>query len=255
MKIPEKTLYLVIIVLLISLGAVGWLYKGKATKVEEQENLIIALHDTLRITTNEKGQQVAEIQQIRTARVKDFTQIKNLTGENKRLQDAVKQNAGRLGTSGSVTTFASDTKVDVTVPTTVTFPEITPNSPINLVTNRDTVYLYPEYTAKVELGQWAKANVVSNKDSTRIKLGVYNEYTLVLGEEKQKGSGLFGKKLPFAEVTNLNPYSSTATLKTYSVDNKIKQKRLSLGVNTSYSPFNNQTYVGVGLNYALINIL
>lgn len=254
MKIPEKVFYLVIIVLLVSIGAVGWLYRGKVSKVEEQEKLIVALHDTLKISTNEKGEQVAKIQQIQTSRVKDFTTIKNLTGENKKLQDLVKENKNRLGDNGSVTTFSSNTKVDVVVPTTIKPQPLSPigSGMISVLpkNNRDTLYLYPEYTAKVELGKWVKADITANKDSTRMKLGVYNEYKLVIGEEGK----LFGKKTPFGEVTNLNPYSTTATLKTYQVTNTIKQKRLSLGVQTGYAPLTKQTYVGVGLSYSLIRL-
>lgn len=249
MKIQEKVLYLITIVLLICAGSLGWLLKGKDQKLKEKENLIIALNDTVFITKNKLGQSVSKISKFETEKVSDFLKIQGLTGENKVLQEQVVINKNRLGTSGSVTVFTSDTKIDTSMATVVISKDTVriPGQPI---------MIFPEYKSQIVLEKWITGNTIANRDSTHISLGIHNEYSLVIGEEPIKGTGFLGigkKMKPFSEVTNLNPYSTTPTLRTYQVKSTFKPKKLSLGVQTGYSPING-TYIGIGIQYNLINL-
>lgn len=255
MKTSEKAFYLVTIVLLLTVGALGWLLKQKNQTIEEKENLIVALTDTIEIRVNERGQQTAKVSQLQTARIKDFLKIKSQDSTIKRLQEEVSRNKSRLGESGSVTVFSTSTKSSTTVKTGSVSGKDTilvqvPGKP-------DTLKIYPEYKSSVVLGKWIDAQIKSNKDSTSLNLKVENEYTVVIGTEKVKGTGFLGigsKHKAFSEVTNLNPYSSTQTLRTYSVLKTDKPKRISLGIQGGYSPFNNRVYIGVGIQYNLINL-
>ncbi len=249
MKIPEKTLYLVIIVLLIAVGTFGWLWDSAKETIIEKDGLITALNDTIVVYKNEKGENVAKISQLQTAKTKDFLKIKSKDATIQKLQTAVKDNKERLGSSGSVTVFTTNTNVIASVPTAIITPRDT-------VTKNDTTFIYPEYKSNITLGKWVKADIKANKDSVGLKLGVLNEYTLVIGEEKVEKTGFLGigaKTRFFSEVTNHNPYSTTPTLRTYSVKSTIKPKRLSLGVQGGYNILG-KPYVGVGLQYNILNI-
>ena len=248
--IGEKTMYLVIIVLLITTGALGWLLKSKTQTIVEKENQIVFLTDTLEVFKDKTGKSVAKIARLEASSTKDFLSIKNLIGDNKRLQEAVSLNKNILGTTGSVTVISNKTSIDTKNPSIISYRDTV------RVLKSDTVIIYPEYASSFNLGKWVRGSTIANKDSTTVKAVVIGEYDLVLGEEPIPGTGFLGlwrKQKAFSMVTNLNPYSETTTLKTYSVKNTIKQKKLSLGVIGGYGfgfkSNNFQPFLGLGGTY------
>lgn len=262
MKILEKTMYLVVIVLLITIGALGWLLKQKTETIVERDNQIVFLTDTLEVTTNAKGQAVGKIARLEASSAKSFLEIKNLKGINRQLQDVVDRNKDRLGSTGSVSIIGSTTKINETVATTKVTPkesEFRPDTSSLLGKKVDTIYVYPEYQAVVNLGRWINAKITANRDSSTLAANIVNEYELVLGEDPIKGTGFLGigrKYQPFSEVTNLNPYSKDPVVKTFSIKNNIKPKRLGIGLIGGYGfGFKVQQtdfFIGAGLSFKIL---
>lgn len=183
---------------------------NKQDKIEEQSGLISSLNDTVKVWKDKNGLSHSKIEVITTKDPSDFTKIKGLEGENKKLQDKVKQYENKIKNGGSVTNFTSETKTQIVTKTIVDTVRIAEN-------------VYPVYKSDFDLQGWVKGNVEARPDSIKINQTVVNEYTVVIGEDKQGFLGM-GKPKPFVEVTNLNPYSTTPVLKTYKVDTKVKKK-------------------------------
>lgn len=219
--------------------------------MKEQIALNDVLADSLKITKNSLGEEIAKISQFQTTNINDFLELHTQDSIIKRLQSEVKANKSRLGNSGSVTVIASNT--------TGTFIGKTN------VTSRDTIkkdsliYIYPEYKSNITKDKWISASIIANKDSTTFIPKIHNEYSLVLGEESnQKGLfHIFDKKIPFAEIKNLNPYTTTETLRSYQVA-PAPPKTWGIGIQTGYggTMINNQIYtapyIGVGITKTLI---
>ena len=90
--------------------------------------------------------------------------------------------------------------------------------------------------------------VVASHDSTKLDLKIKNEYSIIIGEEKDG----FLKKKSFVEIINKNPYSMTESLRTYEVSQK--KKKFSIGPYIGYGigvNFIPQATVGIGLTYSL----
>jgi hypothetical protein len=225
-------------------------------KLIANEQIINALTDSVETFKNAHNQNVAKISILETGKVKDFLKIKSQDKEIIKLQADVKANKKRLGNNGSVTNFDSTTDINISVPTGSTASKDTLIAKGTLGTP-DTLKIYPEYKSSINLGKWVVAKIIANKDSTSLTQTIENEYTLVLGREPVKRTGFlgFGKDYKsFAEVTNLNPYSKTSTIRSYRVVDNVKVKRVSLGVQVGYSPLTKQPYVGAGLQYNIVNL-
>lgn len=264
----EKALWVLAIVLLITAGALGWLLNTKNQKIVEQTTLINNLTDTVTIFKNKDSLNAARISTIQTARTKDFLAIKSKDITIQDLQQLVKTNENRLGAQGSATVFVSKTTIDTISPTVVSWPDkITSmkiyddstkysSTPIHISTvdEKD----YPVYMSKFSLGEWVKGVTIATKDSTRLKLEIINKYDLIIGEEPIPGTGFLGinrKTRPFSEVTNLNPYSQTKTIRTYSVKQlPAAKKRIGLGIQVGYDPIRKQSYIGAGVQYNILNL-
>ena len=117
----------------------------------------------------------------------------------------------------------------------------------------DTAYKYVLNLKDSKGKTWISGDIQAFKDCVKIKQFIFNEYAVVIGEEYQ---GLFKVRKPYAEVLNYNPFTETTALKTYQVTLP-KSKRVSAGLNISYginSQLKPDIYIGVGMQYNLINI-
>ena len=212
--------------------------------ISEKTNIISSLNDTIKIWKDKNGISHSKTEVIKTSSVNNFLKQNVKDEETKELQNAVKKDKNRLGKQGSVTKFNGIIEFEKEIPTL-----------------RDTIYIpkdglvikKPVYNSSFDMDGWVVGSIKASEDSTKINLKVKNDYTVIIGEEKTGFLGL-GKRKPFVEVTNKNPYSETTSLKTYQVEN-YKIKRFGIGPNISYSlGANGQLYptFGIGLQYNVI---
>lgn len=121
--------------------------------------------------------------------------------ELKRLQEIVRK-AGK--TTQSAMVMASVTAASGTGKTTITGSDILAVS--------DTMYIYPQYQY-TDSCQWHVLDVTMNKDSTRFRYKVFNDYDFITRLEKQKG--LFKPRVQISTITNLNPNTHTQEIRTF----------------------------------------
>lgn len=208
-------------------------------QITEQNNLNIALADSVQTWKGKDGLNRAKISTLETSKTKEFLALATKDSSVIALQQEVKEMRRYLRNKGSVTNFSSDTTVDTSSPTEVT------------VDNSGN----PTYKSKFDLDGWVFGNSVATKDSTYLNLKVKNKYSLTLGVEPTGFLGL-GKGKPFAQVKNENPYSETQELKTYQVTAP-KPKRWGVGPVGAYGLNLGPVpqlggFVGVGVQYSLI---
>lgn len=208
-------------------------------EAKENANLVISLNDTLKTWKDKDSLSHAKIQIIETERTKDFLSLQSKDEEIIKLQKTVKQYEKQIKNQGSVTNFASETKI-ITKDSLVT----------DSVCGKCSFYFSDSNT-------WFSVDVsiyptkTPNQVGLSLDLKVKNKYSVIIGEEEQ---GLFKKPKPFVEVLNHNPYSETKSLKTYQVSNNVRVKRFGIGPNISAGLDDKgfSWYIGFGLQYNLI---
>lgn len=208
-------------------------------EAKENANLVISLNDTLKTWKNKDSLSHAKIQIIETKRTKDFLSLQSKDEEIIKLQKTVKQYEKQIKNQGSVTNFASETKI-TTKDSLVT----------DSVCGKCSFYFSnsnPWFSVDASI----YPTKTPNQLSLSLDLKVKNEYSVIVGEEKQ---GLFKKPKPFVEVLNHNPYSETKSLRTYQVSNNVRVKRFGIGPNISagFDDTGFSWYIGFGLQYNLI---
>lgn len=226
-------LYHIVIGIFIALIPYYFIY-NKSKEINFYKNNMSALADTLDIYKDQNGNQVAEIQSLQTSKVKDIRDLKTSDSTILELKKIIRQNEKKLKNKGSVTTFSGETKIDTVFATEVRY-------------EKDS--LFPVYFSDINLDNWVIGNVEAKVDGVFVDLKIKNTYSIVIGDEKQ---GLFKKKVPFAMVTNYNPYSETTSLRTYQVDVP-RKKRIHIGPALIYDPFSGQVRIGAGISYSIIS--
>lgn len=236
MKWIEAVCIAILVVIIAILYFTNISYQKEA---KENANLVISLNDTLKTWKDKDSLSHAKIQIIETERTKDFLSLQSKDEEIIKLQKTVKQYEKQIKNQGSVTNFTSETKI-ITKDSLVT----------DSVCGKCSFYFSnsnPWYSVDASVSPTETPNQLS----LSLDLKVKNEYSVIVGEEKQ---GLFKKPKPFVEVLNHNPYSETESLRTYQVSNKVRVKRFGIGPNISVG-FNDKGFswfIGIGLQYNLI---
>lgn len=181
---------------------------------------------------NSDSLHVARIAVIEAEKNKSFLKIKSQDSMILFLQSEVKRVNKKLKEGSSVTVVQSNTNVHDSSPTTVT--------PSIIYKDKFPVYK----TSKNTL--WSDIAITANKDSIHYDLTIRNKYSVVIGYEKN---------VPYAEITNFNPYSETKDMRTYSVIMPAK-KRIGIGFHAGYgiSATGLSPYIGVGFSYNLFYI-
>lgn len=243
-QIDKNRLYLILVIALVALFFMYRWGAGNKADFQEQESLNSVLADTLLNYKGKDGENRARISQFQTDKVSDFLKLKTKDEEVIYLQSQVKKYKKELGNSGSVTVVESEGDYAVTVPTVVK-PTADPKFPTY------------EGDSKDKFGDWAHITSVSNKDSTSYTLKTKDKFTLVLGSEPTGFLGL-GKRKPFADVTNENPYSTTKKLRSYEVTPERKGRfKVTAGGMGGFTFLNGQTgwgaTLGIGVGYELFN--
>ena len=133
--------------------------------------------------------------------------------------------------------------------------------PGDTLTIGDTTYIFPTYefenikTGTVEFSDdtitWYRLVGMSNRTTTYVDVFINNMYSVNVVNPKPK---LFKKnELPYAEVINYNPYSTTESTKTYRVTIP-KDKKFGLAIQVGYGITGTSLspYIGIGLGYNII---
>lgn len=211
-----KVLLYAVCIALVSFGIQTYRISKKNTKIEDQTSIINGLNDTVKVWKDKKGKTYVKSGVIATSDPKDFIKIKNLTGENKKLQDEVKKYESKIKNGGSVTTFTAETKVKTTAPTRVDTVYVPKEDGLKVAS--------PVYSSDFNLGGWVVGSTVAKADSTTVDLKTYDEFSVVIGEDKTGFLGL-GKPIPFGLVTSASPYTAIPTSKTYKVQIETKKNK------------------------------
>ena len=155
----------------------------------------------------------------------NFTKIKSKDKDIQELQELVK----KYKNVQAATVIKTETKV----------VEKIVNKPIF-----DTVSKETAYYSKFDLDGFVWGEIIAKKDSTDLILNIRNDFNIVSYYDK-------GKLI--LDVSDKNPYSITKSQRSYI--NLPKQKRWGLGINAGYgvSKSGLSPYIGLGVNYNLIN--
>ena len=235
MKQKNKVLQvmLTVLVLILVAGGIGYLINKKDT-----DRMLELTQQQLETYRDKDGKQVARITYLENQRVTDILDLETKDSEIRELQELVKKYKGELRKGGSATIIKGETRVDTVIR--------------EVAVSGDSIY--PTYSSPVALGRWVVGNVSANRDSIALDLSIANEYHVVMGRERSGFLGL-GKRRPFAEVTNQNPYSETTSIRTYSVD-RARPLRWGIGPYVGYGWSDGGIRpgftTGISLNYNLI---
>lgn len=155
----------------------------------------------------------------------NFTKIKSKDKDIQELQELVK----KYKNVQAATVIKTETKV----------VEKIVNKPIF-----DTISKETAYYSKFDLDGFVWGEIIAKKDSTDLILNIRNDFNIVSHYDK-------GKLV--LDVSDKNPYSITKSQRSYI--NLPKQKKWGLGINAGYgvSKSGLSPYIGLGVNYNLIN--
>ena len=232
-----------VILILLTISSI-LLYNNERRKRITVSNLYNSSQDTIRFWKNKDGENVARIFVLSSEKLGDFLKMKTKDDTIIRLQTLVKEYKKQLHNQGSATIIQTITEYDTTYVTN------------NLL---DTIY-FPNATILDSISnRWISTKFGFDRGNTIFSLRVDNLYSVVIGEESR---GLFRKKEPFVEVTNHNPFTETAMLRTYQVT-QTKHSKWGVGPNISVSAspyykdgvfgFQFTPTIGIGFQYNLIN--
>lgn len=236
MKWIREVFIAILVVIIAILYFTNISYQREA---KENANLVISLNDTLKTWKDKDSLSHTKIQIIETERTKDFLSLQSKDEEIIKLQKTVKQYEKQIKNQGSITNFASETKI------------ITKDSLVTDSVCGKCSFYFSNSNPWFSVDASIYPTKTLNQLSLSLDLKVKNEYSVILGEEKQ---GLFKKPKPFVEVLNHNPYSETESLKTYQVSNNVRVKRFGIGPNISAGLDDKgfSWFIGAGLQYNLI---
>lgn len=178
---------------------------NKNNKKEKQnEALIEALNDTLKIVRQEDSTIKATIAVIQTEKARDFLKLQLKDKELIELQELVKEYKKVMVAGSSVTKGLIETVAILKKKT----PPIIIKA--DTVKGKDSIsYIYPTYEDSL-VDKWVNVKGRMSKDSSDFDIKVNNEFTAVMGYDKKK-------KAPFIEYHLLNPYSTMTQLRSYQV--------------------------------------
>ena len=229
-----KILKITFIIMIVYLILRGIVYYGEYQKEKVYNNVREALDDIVRYQ-KKKGQEVATTSVAKMDAI-GFLKMKGLEEDNKRLQELVSKYKKEVKNASIVKT---ETKILTTTNTEVV---------------HDTVTNYPIYTSNFNLNDWVVGKVVSKNDSTNIDLSVKDELHLVVYD---KNMGLFKDRKTMIDIYSLNPYSKVKQIKSFSVEDRQKKSKISIGPFVGFGVTGKGTLqptIGVGLQYNLIRL-
>ena len=202
-------------------------------KYDKQIELYEAITDSLHTYRNKDGLNVSYIKTMETKSAKDFLDIKNLTGYNLKLQNLIASQGKDISRLRTALVLANETQF---VDTIRDFYPI----------GGDTIIFSQSVLIDSISNNWINASWGCKRGKSILQVKTFDELSIVIKDSK-KGQ--------YAEVTNLNPYSSTKEMRVFNVATPKQKKRglgYSFGVAGHYGYFNRQfdvgPYIGIGIN-------
>jgi hypothetical protein len=199
---PSKIIMLLAIILLIVL----YFWRKSAVKSEEMSKLYTTSLDSMKSFRNQKGEFISTISVLQASKNSYFLELKTKDSAINHLQDIVKQEQKKN----------HDVNVALTFYTT-TYHHLK-DSLKNTIVASDTEtihgvkYIYPTYTHELkDSGNWISGNVIMGRQTFDYTAKFRNDFDIIIGDES---AGLFKRK-PFAQITDLNPHTSTQNMKVY----------------------------------------
>ena len=181
-------------------------------KYKEIAQLYQVAQDSLVITRNKLGQEVAKIGVLQATNDKYFLKLQTNDVEIKHLQDVVKEEKKKRRDVEVALVITTNTNINLK------------DSIRNLITGYDTTDSVPTPVYEKEFkNEWVSGKVKLGLKQFELNQVIVNKYEIVVGDEPD---GWFKKK-PYAQIVNLNPYSSTESMKVYqntSVPNNFRTK-------------------------------
>jgi hypothetical protein len=237
MKGDVKVLLIITMATLLGL-AIGLFINNQTSKIKS--NLITSLGTDLKVWKDKNSLSHAKIQVLETASAKEFTRLATNDSLVVELQDLVKGFSKELKRRGSATIIKTITQIDTVF--------VTKDSLIyDDVSNS---YSIPLPYSKSFANKWLNLDYNITTDSTSYSLLLQNDYSIVIGEERET---LFKPRVPYVEIINKNPYTSTEALRTYQVT--VPKKKIGIGPQIGYGLSGSlqiQPYIGIGIHYDII---
>jgi hypothetical protein len=223
-------------IMLTIIGFLVFMYWDSCTDkiriADSNKEIMKSLADTVRHFRNKDGDRVAQISNLRLDNVKQLRQIKTKDEEIVRLQEVAKGYEKKLRKPGSsVTNTVVETKVDTITETIV-----------------DTVETHPVYSFSFK-DKWVNYSGVANKDSTKLRLSIINEYSTIVGWDRKQ-------KRWFTDVVNYNDYSEVKSIRTYQT--KVpKPKTWAIGIVGAYgvsTDLKPKPFIGAGIMKTILRL-
>lgn len=249
-KLDLGHIILLLVIILLIVGSILLIGKYKRT-LNQVNSLYEHVSDTLTLTKDELGNQIAKNSVLESNNINLILEIKSQDTNIIWLQKEIEKYKKELEEGSSVTIITD-------------FTHIIDSLSNIIVIGRDTIvkdsliYLYPIYDFSAEKKgfhsgindsvTWIKYNVKAGKNLGILDLSIYNDYSVVIGEEKV---GFLKPRKTFVEITNYNPYSTISTLKSYRVSQK--KTHFTVGIQAGYGITTKGLgpYLGVGVGYTL----
>jgi hypothetical protein len=201
---------------------------------KEISQLYVTAQDSMKTYRNEKGQFVSKISVLQATNEKYFLEMQTKDADILHLQQLLKDEKKQRHDVDMALTFSTATNLKLQDSLTNLISSVD-----SFLINGQKVY-YPTYTKSfADTGKWYSGDVTLGKKIFKLDLALTNKYDVVIGTEPD---GWFKRK-GFAEITNLNPYSQTKTMKAYQ-KTPIPNKPLKTGVITGVIGF----IIGIGIH-------
>lgn len=217
---------------------------GAFSDDKDKVNLYDHVNDSTMFYKNKSNELVARNSVLESEKVSSFLEIQSKDNEIIQLQARVKEYKKQIKDGGSVTNFESGTNINNTTGTIVhdtmfIGADSIPHTSSTYVTNFS--------------NEWIDYTIKASRDSTSLNLKTTDRYSVIIGSERPKWNK---KKVSFVDVISESPYTKVKSVKTYKVKDNRKPPRVSLGVQVGYgfSSIIPKPYVGMGLQYNILNL-
>ena len=251
MKNIKTAIISVVIGLLIGAIISLTIYFSMQNNYKELENLYTAANDTLVITRNDLNQEVAKTSVLEARNEKTILElqikdkdiihlqnvIRNEKSINKQLEQAI------ILKNGIIATYQDSLHNTI-------------SGYQSIIDSLGNVVQYPIYNRNIDMfDDWITGYIKLGYSVFDINIKTKSEYEIVIGRERKN---IFSRYKSYAQVTNLNPYDYTETIRVYS-KSEPKKDRFNISIFVGYGAGVHKSTViltpllGIGVGYRLIS--
>lgn len=204
---------------------------------EEQVSLYNSITDSLKTYRNKDSLNVSRIFVMQMDKAKDFLEIQNLKDGNLKLQNFINSQGKQI----------KDLKTALYIANQITYIDtIRDYYPIG----GDTIVFSESILLDSINNSWINARYGFQYGKSYFTMKSRDEFTIAIKDSKQGY---------YAEITNLNPYSTTKDIRVFNVAVP-KQKKWGIGIDLGFGinyglnsrKLDYGPYVGLGINYNII---